>query len=126
MKTETNDLLTEKKQVDILKLFTHPVRLAILKILRHDEACVCHLEATLGYRQAYLSQQLAVLREGGLISDRKDGWNVYYRLIHPQVIPILDSMQNLTDVPTSTISGKSKKCPCPKCNSSINADKKSL
>jgi ArsR family transcriptional regulator len=117
------DLSTETKQANFLKLLTHPVRIAILQILLQDEACVCHLEAALGYRQAYLSQQLAVLREGGLISDRKDGWNVYYRLIHPQVIPILDSMQNLTDVPTSKIPGKPTKCPCPKCNHDITEDK---
>lgn len=117
-----HDLSTETKQANLLKLLTHPVRIAILQILRQDETCVCHLEAALGYRQAYLSQQLAVLREGGLISDRKDGWNVYYRLIFPQVMPILDSMQNLTDVPTSKISGMPKNCPCPKCNPGITAD----
>ena len=48
-----HDLSTETKQANFLKLLTHPVRIAILQILLQDEACVCHLEAALGYRQAY-------------------------------------------------------------------------
>ncbi|PKN84121.1 MAG: ArsR family transcriptional regulator [Chloroflexi bacterium HGW-Chloroflexi-8] len=111
-----HDLSAETKQANLLKLLTHPVRIAILQILRQDEACVCHLEATLGYRQAYLSQQIAVLREGGLITDRKDGWNVYYHLINPQVLKILDSMVFLLDESPAQLPSTSKNCPCPKCN----------
>jgi len=54
-------------QAEIFKLLSHPCRLAILYTLRSGEECVCHMEATLGYRQAYLSQQLAVLRQAGII-----------------------------------------------------------
>ena len=45
-------------QVQIFKVLTHPARLAILEILRDGEHCVCHMEAYLGFRQAYISQQL--------------------------------------------------------------------
>jgi DNA-binding transcriptional ArsR family regulator len=48
----------------------HPARLAILNTLRGGAACVCHLEAHLVYRQAYLSQQLAALRAASLVRDR--------------------------------------------------------
>ncbi|MRS04979.1 ArsR family transcriptional regulator, partial [bacterium] len=44
-------------QAQIYKVLTHPVRLAILEILRDGEHCVCHMEAYLGLRQAYISQQ---------------------------------------------------------------------
>jgi DNA-binding transcriptional ArsR family regulator len=57
----------------LFKAFSHPARLAILEELRKGEHCVCHLEALLEARQSYVSQQLAVLREAGLISDRRDG-----------------------------------------------------
>src|SRR5512142_2072079 len=76
-------------QVQLLKVLTHPARLAILNILRDGEHCVCHMEAHLGYRQAYISQQVAVLREAGLIRDRRDGWNVFYRVVEPRVFDIL-------------------------------------
>ncbi len=74
-----------ERQAQLFKLLTHPVRLAILDILRDGEHCVCHMEAYLGYRQAYISQQVAVLREAGLIHDRRDGWNIYYRVTDPRV-----------------------------------------
>lgn len=68
----------------------HPVRLAILTILQQGEACVCHLEAVLKRRQAYVSQQLGVLREAGLIEDRREGLNVYYRLRTPELTALLE------------------------------------
>jgi len=58
----------------LFKTLMHPARLEILEILRDGEHCVCHIEAVLGYRQAYISQQLSVLREAGLVQDRRDGW----------------------------------------------------
>ncbi len=64
----------------LYKVFSHPVRLRILDILADCEVCVCHLTAILGKRQPYVSQQLAVLREAGLVSERRDGTLVYYRL----------------------------------------------
>ena len=60
-------------QAQAFKALTHPARIAILEILRDGEHCVCHMEAYLGVRQAYLSQQLAVLREAGLIEGEIEG-----------------------------------------------------
>ncbi len=98
----------------LLKLLSHPARIAILDMLREDEACVCHLEAYLGYRQAYLSQQLAILRRSGLITDRRDGWNVYYRVSKPEVYTLLDTLRQITDTKEQK-STKEVTCPCPKC-----------
>jgi len=60
-------------QSDILKALSHPTRLAILDILRDGEQCVCHMEATLKLRQAYISQQLMILKDAGLVEARRDG-----------------------------------------------------
>lgn len=73
------------------KAMAHPVRLQILDMLRQREICVCHLEAVLKKRQAYISQQLMVLREAGLVDTRKDGLRVFYRLADDQVRDLLDS-----------------------------------
>lgn len=65
----------------ILKALAHPARIRILEtLLDEEEACVCHLEQRLGLRQAYLSQQLAKLRDVGLVHDRRDGLNIYYAI----------------------------------------------
>jgi DNA-binding transcriptional ArsR family regulator len=54
----------------LFKTLMHPARLEILETLRDGEHCVCHMEAALGYRQAYISQHLSVLREASLVHDR--------------------------------------------------------
>lgn len=110
----------ETQEANFLKLLAHPVRIAILKILRQEEACVCHMEATLGYRQAYLSQQLAVLREAGIITDRRDGWNVYYQIQNHQVFGVLDIAAKFLQSGKSEIPFKLVNCLCPKCTTNQN------
>jgi DNA-binding transcriptional ArsR family regulator len=104
----------------LFKALMHPARLAILDILRGGEACVCHLEAALSYRQAYISQQLMVLRDAGLVQDRRDGWNVFYHVIQPQVFAILDAARLATaqSGPSSAgrkAAGRLENCACPNC-----------
>jgi len=100
----------------LFKTLMHPARLEILEILRDGEHCVCHIEAALGYRQAYISQQLSVLREAGLIQDRRDGWNIYYRVIQPKVFDVLDTAQAVTGVKRSRRKPAVDNCPCPQCS----------
>ena len=107
-----------KTQSEYFKLLSHPVRLKILEILRKEEACVCHINAILDLRQAYVSQQLAVLREGNVIEDRKCGWNVYYRVIDEGIYPIMDLALDAVD-PDRKLERESllvpDNCPCPRC-----------
>jgi DNA-binding transcriptional ArsR family regulator len=103
-----------EKEIMIMKALTHPTRLAILDILRNGEQCVCHMEAILGLRQAYISQQLMVLREAGLVEDRRDGWNMYYRVIRPEIYNVLDTTRQLVDAPKAKVAS-STVCNCPNC-----------
>ena len=73
-----------------LKALAHPARLQILSLLRDGEVCVCEMEAQLGYRQAYISQHLMALREAGLVSVRRDGWRVFYRVLTPSVYALME------------------------------------
>ncbi len=103
----------------LFKALMHPTRLEILDLLRDGEACVCHLEAALELRQAYISQQLSVLREAGLAQDRRDGWNSYYRVTQPQVFALLDVAQTMSGVNPAKarqqLSAKLSRCDCPRC-----------
>ena len=104
-------------QAQMLKVLTHPARLAILNILQDGEHCVCHMEAHLGLRQAYISQQLMVLREAGLIQDRRDGWNVFYRVTEPRIFTVLSAVEQMIAPRTAnTYQRSTVVCPCPKCN----------
>ncbi len=103
-------------QVKLFKALMHPARLAILDVLRTGEACVCHMEAALGYRQAYLSQQLMVLREAGLVADRRDGWNVYYRVSTPDVLSVIDAARlALGESKQVSLPVVIASCSCPYC-----------
>ena len=105
-------------QSNLLKALSHSTRLAILDILRDGEQCVCHMEATLGLRQAYISQQLMILKQAGLLESRRDGLNLYYRVIKPEVFSVLDAIHSVSGVPSQLPRHKHAKadCPCPKCN----------
>lgn len=111
---------------ELFKVLTHPTRLAILEMLRNGEECVCHMTAMLDARQAYVSQQLMVLREAGLVIDRRDGWNIYYRVTRPEVYAVLDAARNMVaeqqpGMPKFILRSTSPSCPCPKCQAAVTA-----
>ncbi|MBN2046843.1 MAG: winged helix-turn-helix transcriptional regulator [Anaerolineaceae bacterium] len=110
-----------KTQSEFFKILSHPVRLEIMEILREEDACVCHINAILNLRQAYVSQQLAVLREAGFIEDRKCGWNVYYRVSNPAVFAVIDEALRCID-PSHQLERPElsvpEDCPCPRCKES--------
>jgi DNA-binding transcriptional ArsR family regulator len=110
-----------EQEAKLYKVLMHPTRLAILEILRTGEECVCHMEAALGLRQANISQQLMVLREAGLIQDRRDGWNIFYRVIKPEIYAVVDAARSTVgdagDAQRVTEERKRyEDCECPKCN----------
>ena len=85
------------RQADYFKALAHPVRLQILAILLQGESCVCHIMELLDKRQAYISQQLSVLKQAGLVADRKDGLFVYYALRDPHLAQIIAASQRALD-----------------------------
>lgn len=108
---------TLETQARLFKALAHPVRLAVLNALRDGEHCVCHLEAHLGLRQAYLSQQLGVLRTEGLVELRRDGWNRYYRVVNPEIFGLIDAAQTLLPPGVAGFQLISNpNCPCPCCS----------
>ena len=105
---------------ELLQVISSPARLEILLLVGAGEACVCFIESRLGYRQAYISQHLSVLREAGLVQDRRDGWNIFYRVIKPEVFELIDNAGHLNGAMEHghkpKARSKKKPCPCPKCN----------
>jgi ArsR family transcriptional regulator len=111
-----------QSQAKLFKALMHPVRLAILDVLRDGEECVCHMEAILGHRQAYISQQLMVLRDAGLVQDRRDGLNIFYRVTRPEIFSVIDASLQLTGgyrmdrIHQKHSKNKKTACSCPKCH----------
>jgi DNA-binding transcriptional ArsR family regulator len=113
------------RMAKILKSLGHPIRLQMIEILGEEgEACVCHLEHLLGLRQAYISQQLAKLREAGVVNYRRDGLNIYYFLRGEKPLMCVKVLKELAiDISGSgevlKFERSQKKtrgsCPCPRC-----------
>jgi DNA-binding transcriptional ArsR family regulator len=99
------------KQVSkLFHILSHQARLCILDELRKGDACVCHLQAVLKRPQAYVSQQLRVLREADLVEDRKEGLLVFYRLVDAQAMLLLNEALGPAGRRESIA-----RCPCPHC-----------
>ena len=62
----------------------HPVRLRILAMLRGGELCVCQMTALLDLATSTVSAHLADLKRAGLVSERKEGRWVFYRLLEEE------------------------------------------
>ena len=87
-------------------------RLFILDELRYDDACVCHLQHRLGKPQAYVSQQLRILKDAGLVDTHREGVNVFYRLADSLTRILLD----LALGPVDETRPVDPSCPCPRCS----------
>jgi ArsR family transcriptional regulator len=64
----------------IAKAMAHPSRLLMLEAMEGKERCVCELTELVGADQSTVSKHLAVLKQAGLVEDRKEGVMVYYRV----------------------------------------------
>ncbi|TFH86536.1 transcriptional regulator [Billgrantia azerbaijanica] len=73
----------------LLRALAHEDRLLLLCQLSQEELCVGDLEARLDIRQPSLSQQLGVLRRQGLVSTRREGKHIFYRIADDKALGLL-------------------------------------
>lgn len=109
-----------KRISTLLRAISQPARIEILLAIGTGEACVCHLEAAIGQRQAYISQHLMALREAGIVIHRRDGRNIFYRLEDPGILELFQQAGRFSgvdegDLPIPNPMIPSNECPCPKC-----------
>ena len=105
-----SDLLDRAGEAsEFLKKLANPNRLMIVCALVEGERSVRDLEDTLGIRQPGLSQQIAELRDAGLIAGRKESKSVFYRLADERVKAIVSLLYSMFCEPNpeiSTLQGK--------------------
>jgi ArsR family transcriptional regulator len=68
----------------VFRTFSDPTRVRILALLEREELAVQELMEVLGMAQSRVSRHLAILREAGLLKDRRDGTYVFYRFVAPE------------------------------------------
>lgn len=79
----------------MLKCIGHPVRLRIIELLdRTGEQNVTAIYEALGIEQAVASQHLNLMRDKGILTRRRDGVNVYYRIDDPRVTEVIDCIHH--------------------------------
>lgn len=104
-----------EKTSDLFQTIGPGPRLAILLAVGDEEPCVCHLEATLGWRQAYLSQHLMALRKMGILISSKEGRNRHYRLRDPRLLNLIRQTADLQGESLPELA-PSPDCCCPNCS----------
>jgi ArsR family transcriptional regulator len=103
-----------------LAVIASPQRIAILLAIGTGEACVCHLEASLGWRQAYISQHLMVLRKADILQDRREGRYIFYSLKDASILDVVTASAILSGVSAKDVSALintqvNPSCECPQC-----------
>lgn len=103
-----------------LTVIGSPQRVAILLAIGKGEACVCHLEAMLGWRQAYISQHLMALRKADILQDRREGRYVFYRLKAASLLELITVSAALSGLSAETVATLTNTqlnpaCECPQC-----------
>ncbi len=85
---------------NLLRALAHPMRLAVLCRLMDGELSVSGFELELGLRQPSLSQQLALLREAGLVTTRREAKSVVYGLTDQRVAHLFNALHQYFDTAT--------------------------
>jgi len=78
------------RAVMLFHALSDATRLSILEMLRDGERCVCELQDELDAAQSRLSFHLRVLKEAGLIADRREGRWSYYRIVPEALTEVHD------------------------------------
>jgi ArsR family transcriptional regulator len=81
-------------KANVFQALSHPTRIAVIEVLRNGELSAGAIQERLSVEQANLSQHLAILRARQLVSNRKEGNQVFYSLRHPVLIQVLDIMRS--------------------------------
>ena len=84
-----------KLKAELCKTFAEPKRLIIINELREGETTVNELARVLELPQAVVSRQLAILRDKGVVQNRREGTSVYYSLSDQKIGEACDMMHNI-------------------------------
>ena len=93
-------LAGELQWSDVLKALADSTRWDICRRLASEELCVCHLVEDLGLSQSLVSHHLRVLREAGLLEQRRHSYWTYYRLRKEAFVTLADELERLADSPS--------------------------
>jgi len=75
-----------KLHADFCKFMANPIRIEILFLLGENELCVEDLAGKIGIKVPNVSQHLSIMREKGVVKNRREGTKIYYRIANPKTL----------------------------------------
>ncbi|MCK4348177.1 MAG: winged helix-turn-helix transcriptional regulator [Thermoplasmatales archaeon] len=84
-------------ELDVFKALSDPTRLKILEFVQNGEKCICEIVPVTGKSQPNVSQHLKVLKNAGLIHERKDGTNILIKAAHKDIFKIVNMVKRIKE-----------------------------
>jgi len=84
-----------KIHAEICKIFSNPVRLEILNLLRDKELSVSELIEKTKLSQANISQHLSIMKSKDIVTSNRKGKNIYYKLTNPKIVVASDIIKEV-------------------------------
>jgi len=82
-------------EVDVFKALADPTRLKILECIGKGEKCICEVIPYTGKSQPNVSQHLKVLKNAGLVDERKEGTKILIKISNPKILDVIASVKRL-------------------------------
>lgn len=79
-------------RVKVFKALADPIRLEIIEFLRDGEKCVCEIVPSVKMIQPLVSRHLKILKDCGLVNDRKEGNRRLYSITDPRIFDAIDAV----------------------------------
>ncbi len=96
MTMSEDDRLRAESRAGVLKALAHPTRIYIVDLIdREGPHCVCDLTARVGADTSTVSRHLSILKNAGILSDRKEGTTVYYSLACSCIAEFMAGLENV-------------------------------
>ena len=93
MDSKTRDLYTARAA--ILKAMAHPTRLFIVDMLSKQDYCVAEITEAVGSDMSTVSRHLAVIKNAGIIAQKKRGTKIFYTLMAPCVMNFFSCIESV-------------------------------
>lgn len=90
MKSNLHSKRRYELQAEMISALAHPLRVAIVDLLKDGEVCVCDIAECVGAERSNTSRHLALMQRAGVLRTRKEGLQVYYSLRTPCVVNFLN------------------------------------
>jgi len=87
-------VIDNKFRAKVFKALSDPTRIQILDFLRDGEKCVCEIIPHVGLIQPVVSRHLKILKDSGLLKDKKDGNKRLYSVTDDRIFLIIDSISS--------------------------------